>query len=53
MFAIGGYNTAAKDNYDSLHRGFLTRTNAGYRKTKNHIECSWKSVASNLTILIT
>lgn len=30
MFAIRGYNTAAKDNYDSLRRGFLTRTNAGY-----------------------
>jgi len=30
MFAIRGYNTAAKDNYDSLRRGFLTRTNKGY-----------------------
>jgi len=30
MFAIRGYNTAANDNYDSLRRGFLTRTNAGY-----------------------
>lgn len=30
MFAIRGYNTAAKDNYDSLRRGFLTRTSAGY-----------------------
>lgn len=30
MFAIRGYNTAAKDNYDSLRRGFLTKTNAGY-----------------------
>lgn len=30
MFAIRGYNTAAKDNYDSLRRGFLTRTNTGY-----------------------
>lgn len=30
MFAIRGYNTAAKENYDSLRRGFLTRTDAGY-----------------------
>ena len=30
MFAIRCYNTAAKDSYDSLRRGFLTRTNAGY-----------------------
>lgn len=30
MFAIRGYNTASKDNYDSLRRGFLTRTDAGY-----------------------
>lgn len=30
MFAIRGYNTAPRDNYDSLRRGFLTRTNAGY-----------------------
>ena len=30
MFAIRCYNTAAKDSYDSLRRGFLTRTNAGF-----------------------
>lgn len=30
MFAIRGYNTAPRENYDSLRRGFLTRTNAGY-----------------------
>lgn len=30
MFAIRYYNTAVKDKYDSLHRGFLTRTNEGY-----------------------
>jgi len=30
MFAIRGYNTAAKENYDSLRRGFLTKTDAGY-----------------------
>ena len=30
MFAIRGYNTATKDNYDSLRRGFLTKTDVGY-----------------------
>lgn len=30
MFAIRGYNTAQKDSYHQLRRGFLTRTSEGY-----------------------
>lgn len=30
MFVIRGYNTASKDAYDTLRRGFLSKTNAGY-----------------------
>lgn len=30
MFAIRGYNTAPKEEYDNLRRGFLSKTNAGY-----------------------
>lgn len=30
MFAIRGYNTAQRDSYHQLRRGFLTRTSEGY-----------------------
>ena len=30
MFVIRGYNTASKDAYDTLRRGFISKTNAGY-----------------------
>lgn len=30
MFVIRGYNTASKDAYDTLRRGFLSKTSAGY-----------------------
>ncbi len=30
MYAVRGYNTAPKDNYDSLRRGFLTKTSEQY-----------------------
>ena len=30
MFTVRGYNSAAKTDYDSLRRGFLTKTSAGY-----------------------